>query len=139
MKTSAILTTTTTTTAEVPSTSKSVAASSTGKVSSQITKAPSNKPNKTVDAVSGTSIEHPKDETLKPLMIGLGVGIVAGLITIGVIAWICVRRKRFYTSRYEDELKPITKAGSTGSLNNGIYYHDEYHDNDEELELESES
>lgn len=88
--------------------------------------------------MSDASVEHPEDDTLKPLMIGLGVGIVVGLIVIGVIAWVCVRRRKYYTSRYEDELKPITKSASTGSLNNGIYYQDEYHDNDAE-DMESES
>jgi hypothetical protein len=59
-------------------------------------------------------------------MIGLGVGIVAGLIIIGVIAYVCVRRRKFYTSRYEDELKPITNSASVQSLNgsNGHFYQD---------------
>lgn len=96
------------------------------------------KRNQTDDSVSETSIEHPKDETLTPLLIGLGVGIFVGLIIIGVIFWIRVRRRKFYTSRFEDELRPITRSGSNGSLNNGHYYQDEYHDNDEE-EIESES
>ncbi|XP_052217964.1 zonadhesin-like isoform X2 [Dreissena polymorpha] len=72
--------------------------------------------------------EHPQDETLKPLMIGLGVGILVGLMIIGVIAWVCVRRRKFYTSRFEDELKPITNSASLQSLNNGQFYVEEYHD-----------
>ena len=71
--------------------------------------------------------QHPEDETLKPLMIGLGVGIVAGLIIIGIVAWVCVRRRKFYTSRYEDELKPITKSSSSENFNNIQY---EYHDDE---------
>ena len=72
--------------------------------------------------------QHPVDDTLRPLMIGLGVGIVAGLIIIGVVAWVCVRRRKFYTSRYEDELKPITKSSSNDNFNNIQY---EYHDDEE--------
>ncbi|KAL4225292.1 hypothetical protein ACF0H5_015982 [Mactra antiquata] len=70
--------------------------------------------------------KHPDDDTLTPLMIGLGVGIVVGLIVIGVIAYVCVRRRKFYTSRYEDELKPITSAGSVHSLNQDYYKDEEY-------------
>ena len=78
--------------------------------------------------VAESRSQHPADETLKPLMIGLGVGIVAGLIIIGVVAWVCVRRRKFYTSRYEDELKPITKSSSSENFNNVQY---EYHDDEE--------
>lgn len=116
---------------EVPSTTTANIAESSGPYSNT-----TQKENKTAVAVSETIGEHPEDETLKPLLIGLGVGILAGLIIIGVVAWVCVRRRRFYTSRYEDELKPITRSASTGSLNNGHYYQDEYHDG-EELESES--
>lgn len=73
--------------------------------------------------------QHPADETLKPLMIGLGVGIICGLIIIGVIAYVCVRRRKFYTSRYEDELKPITKSSSNENFNTVQYeYHDDEYD-----------
>ena len=77
-------------------------------------------------SVSQQRSKHPEDETLKPLMIGLGVGIIVGLIVIGVIGWVCMRRRKFYTSRYEDELKPITNAASTQSLNNDDYYQDDF-------------
>ena len=53
---------------------------------------------------------------------------MAGLIIIGVVAWVCVRRRKFYTSRYEDELKPITKSSSNDNFNNIQY---EYHDDEE--------
>lgn len=53
------------------------------------------------------------------------MGIVAGLIIIGVIAYVCARRRKFYTSRYEDELKPITNAVSVQSLNTDHFYKDE--------------
>ncbi|XP_060607387.1 mucin-5AC-like isoform X2 [Ruditapes philippinarum] len=69
--------------------------------------------------------QHPEDDTLKPLMIGLGVGIVSGLIIIGVIAYVCVRRRKFYTSRHEDELKPKTNSASLQSLNNTSRLEDE--------------
>ncbi|XP_052801790.1 mucin-5AC-like [Mya arenaria] len=91
-------------------------------------------PNDDETNVSDSRSQHPSDETLKPLMIGLGVGIVVGLIIIGVIVWFC-RRRRYYTRGFEDEMKPITNSASLQSLN-GQYYADEYHDN-EEFESES--
>ena len=63
-------------------------------------------------------------------MIGLGVGIVVGLIVIGGIVWFC-RRRKYYTRGFEDELKPITNSASLQSINNGHFYAEEYHDNDD--------
>ncbi|XP_060607390.1 mucin-2-like [Ruditapes philippinarum] len=99
----------------------------------EITTKSSDKPKGDKDnsiTVSEGRSQHPEDDTLKPLMIGLGVGIVSGLIIIGVIAYVCVRRRKFYTSRHEDELKPITNSASLQSLNNGHFYQDEEYESE---------
>lgn len=87
------------------------------------------KRNQTVDSRSETSTTDSQDESLTPLLIGLGIGIFVGLImggiNTGIIFWLQQRHRKNYTRRFDDELGLKARSGSNGRLNDG-------HDDQEE-------
>ncbi|KAL3841866.1 hypothetical protein ACJMK2_019963 [Sinanodonta woodiana] len=64
-----------------------------------------------------------EDAPIKPLLIGLGVGLFAGLVVIAIVAWVCVKkRERKKYERYGEELEPIADSENFGSVQ---YYQDD--------------
>ncbi|KAK3591925.1 hypothetical protein CHS0354_005145 [Potamilus streckersoni] len=64
-----------------------------------------------------------EDTPIKPLLIGLGVGLFAGLVVIAIVAWVCVKkRERKKYERYGEELEPIADSENFGSVQ---YYQDD--------------